>query len=328
MVVTGGSGFIGSAFIRTQLLGRAVTNVDVGSYAADDRRLEACAVDTIRMDVTDEALFDLMSELSPETVFHFAAETHVTRSEEDPDLFYRANVEGTRNVLDAAARAGAKLVVHVSTDEVYGPALGRPFTEEDKAPAEGAATSAYAKSKAIADDLATSCRRLPVITVRPTNCFGPWQHPEKAIPRWTTRALRGEPLPVWGDGLYVRDWMFVDDACDAIMIIAKRGRAGDVFNIGPEGDTTTNLDIARTVARAATGTDELVYLTTYDRPRHDRRYSVDASRLRSLGWKVSAPLEQRLEQTVDWYRAHAGWWEPLIDPAERLYEDGLAREKQ
>ena len=328
VIVTGGSGFIGSAFIRTQLTGRAVTNIDIDSYAADDRRLEGCAVNTIRMDVADDRLVALMSDLSPEAVFHFAAETHVTRSEADPELFFRSNVEGTRIVLEAAAQAGARLVVHVSTDEVYGPAIERPFTEGDKRPAEGAATSAYAKSKAIADDLATTCRSVPVITVRPTNCFGPWQHPEKAIPRWATRAIRGERLPVWGDGLYVRDWMFVEDACEAIMAVAEKGRAGDVFNIGPQGDVITNLDIARTVARAAAGTDDLVYLTAYDRPLHDRRYSVDTSRLRALGWKVSAPLEQRLEQTVDWYREHVDWWEPLIGAAEALYADGPAREVQ
>lgn len=328
VVVTGGSGFIGSAFIRTQLADREVTNIDIGSYAADERRLEGSAVATTQMDVADERLSDLMSELSPEVIFHFAAETHVTRSEADPDLFYRSNVEGTRNLLDAAARAGAQLVVHVSTDEVYGPALDRPFTEEDKRPGEGAATSAYAKSKAIADDLATSCTSVRVITVRPTNCFGPWQHPEKAIPRWATRALRGEPLPVWGDGMYVRDWMFVEDACDAITVIAQRGDAGDVFNIGPQGDVIPNIDIARTVARAATGTDDLVYLTDYDRPLHDRRYAVDSSRLRSLGWEVSAPLGLRLEQTVDWYRNHSEWWEPLTGPAEALYEDELARDVQ
>lgn len=325
VVVTGGSGFIGSAFIRTQLEGRSVVNLDVGTYAADARRLEGCDVTTIEMDITDPGLGAALTDISPKVVFHFAAETHVTRSEIDPDLFFRTNVEGTRNVLDASSRSGAELVVHVSTDEVYGPALDRPFHESDKQPGEGAATSAYARSKALGDDIATGYSDVPVIVVRPTNCFGPWQHPEKAIPRWAIRALRDEPLPVWGDGLYVRDWMYVDDSCAAISLIAERGRPGEVFNIGPEAEVRANVDIARAVARAAGRSEDLVYLTEYDRPMHDRRYAVDAERLRSLGWSVSSSLEDRLQDTVNWYRENLGWWEPMVASAEALYADSNER---
>ena len=325
VVVTGGSGFIGSAFIRTQLTDRAVFNIDADTYAADTRRLEGAEVTTIEMDVTDDALNSVLADISPRVVYHFAAETHVTRSETDPDLFFRTNVEGTRNVLDAASRAGTELVIHVSTDEVYGPALDRPFTEDDKQPGAGAATSAYARSKAVADDIATGYTEVPVIVVRPTNCFGPWQHPEKAIPRWAIRALRGEPLPVWGDGQYVRDWMYVDDSCAAISLIAERGSPGDVFNIGPQAEVRANVDIARAVARAAGRSEDLVYLTEYDRPLHDRRYAVDAERLRSLGWSVSSSLEDRLRDTVTWYRENLGWWEPMVTSAEALYADSNER---
>lgn len=325
VVVTGGSGFIGSAFIRTQLQGRQVVNIDAGSYAADPRRLEDSDVRTVDMDIADDGVIALLTDIAPRIVYHFAAETHVTRSETDPGLFFRTNVDGTRNVLAGASSAGTDLVVHVSTDEVYGPALERPFIEDDKQPGEGAATSAYARSKAVADDIATGCTDVPVIVVRPTNCFGPWQHPEKAIPRWATRALRGEPLPVWGDGLYVRDWMYVDDSCAAISLIAGRGRPGQVYNIGPEGEVRPNVEIARTVARAAGISEDLVYLTEYDRPRHDRRYAVDAGRLRSLGWSVTSSLEKRLEQTVNWYRDNPGWWEPLLASAEALYLDAAER---
>jgi len=282
---------------------------------------------TVRMDVADLGLIDLLSDLRPRVVYHFAAETHVTRSESDPDAFFRNNVEGTRNLLVAAERAGVELLVHISTDEVYGPATGAPFKEGDKPPGEGRATSAYARSKALADDLARGCKGLPVIVVRPTNCFGPWQHPEKAIPRWATRALRAEPIPVWGDGLYVRDWMYVDDACAALSLIADRGRPGEVYNIGPEGDVRSNLDIARIVARAAGVSEDLIYLTAYDRPLHDRRYAVDATKLRSLGWNTTSSLEDRLEQTVAWYRDNKDWWGPMIKESEALYQDDRERER-
>ena len=326
VVVTGGSGFIGSAFIRTCLSGKEVFNLDADTYAADIRRVDGTGAQHIPIDVTDPSLAEVFRDISPRIVFHFAAETHVTRSEEDPGLFFRTNVEGTRNVLAAAVTAGVERVVHISTDEVYGPALDRPFTEDDKEPGEGAATSAYARSKALADDLALATEDVQVVVVRPTNCFGPWQHPEKAIPRWVTRALDGRPVPVWGDGLYVRDWMYVDDACSAISTVAERGLPGTVYNVGPQGEATTNIEIAREVARAATGSDELVYLTSYDRPSHDRRYSVDASKLRELGWKTSASLEQRLEETVAWYREHEHWWVPLAEAAEAIYADEMERE--
>ena len=326
-MVTGGSGFIGSAFIRTRSSSDDVVNIDIGTYAADPRRLTGTEINTITMDVTDAGLVDLLSDLKPRVVFHFAAETHVTRSESAPDIFFRNNVEGTRNLLAAAEGTGVELLVHISTDEVYGPASGSPFKESDKQPGEGLATSAYARSKALADDLASGCKGVPVIVVRPTNCFGPWQHPEKAIPRWATRALRGEPIPVWGDGLYVRDWMYVDDACAAVSLIADRGRPGEIYNVGPEGDVRANLDIARIVARAAGVPEDRIYLTAYDRPLHDRRYAVDSTRLRALGWNTTSSLEERVEQTVDWYRDNREWWEPMIEESEALYPDDRARER-
>ncbi len=302
IVVTGGRGFIGSAFVRRALArGVHVTNVDAGTYAADPRRLPA-AHDLLgdhTLDVTDERLAEVVE--GAEAIVHFAAETHVTRGETAEEIFFRTNVEGTRAVLDAAALTGVELVVHVSTDEVYGPASSEPFAEEDKEPGEGRATSAYARSKALADDLALGFDGGPrVVVVRPTNCFGPWQHPEKAIPRWIARALSGGRLPVWGDGGYVRDWMFVDDACEAIELLLEQRPGPGAYNVGPQGDAVTNLAIARAIARLAGRGDDAVYLTEYDRPRHDRRYSVDASKLRGLGWG------------------------PLVATAEALYDDESA----
>lgn len=328
LLVTGGLGFIGSEFVRRATArGQTVVNVDLDTYAGDARRLEGVpGAETIHMDVADVSLAEVLSSSHPDVVVHFAAETHVTRSETDRDVFYRSNVDGTRNVLEAAASAGVRTIVHVSTDEVYGPCSGPPFAEEDKEPGEGAATSAYARSKALADDLARSFfGRAPVVVVRPTNCFGPWQHPEKAIPRWIVRALSGDRLPVWGDGAQVRDWMAVEDACAAIELLIEHGVTGEVFNLAPEGAQRSNLEMARAVAIACGRPEDAVYLTAYDRPQHDRRYAVDASKLRALGWSPNTSVEGKLAETVEWYRANRSWWEPLVADAEALYSDAAER---
>jgi dTDP-glucose 4,6-dehydratase len=301
-----------------------VVNVDVCTYAGDPRRLAglAEAVETIRADVADQAFTDIVVRSRPTVIVHFAAESHVTRSESAPERFFHTNVEGTRRVLDAAEQAGTELVVHVSTDEVYGPCTADPFREQDKLEGEGAATSAYARSKALADDLALSrSHRLGVIVARPTNCFGQWQHPEKAIPRWTLRALRGRSLPVWGGGGQVRDWMHVEDLCAALDVLIERGTRGQAYNISPEGPPRSNLDVARLVAAAAGREDDAVVLSDYDRPDHDVRYAIDSSRLRSLGWSSRHDFEVALEHTVSWYRDHPEWWEQLEPEAEAIYRD-------
>ena len=210
----------------------------------------------------------------------------------------------------------------MSTDEVYGPCPADPFREDEKVPGEGLATSAYARSKALADDLALSyADRVDVVVARPTNCIGPWQHPEKAVPRWATRALRGERLPVWGDGGQVRDWMFVDDAVSALRLLAERGERGEVYNVGPQAEGVPNVEIARAVARAAGRDDGCVYLSHYDRPQHDRRYAVATDRIAALGWRASRSLEAAIAETVEWYREHEAWWSTLVPDAERLYAD-------
>ena len=315
VLVTGGLGFIGSAYIRLLSDRADIVNVDAHTYAADPRRIPD-EIRTVRLDVTDAGLRDVMERGRPRVVVHFAAETHVTRSESDQATFFRSNVDGTRAIFDAARGCGVEVVVHVSTDEVYGPALDHPFVEDEKEPGEGRATSAYARSKALADDLAGSyANDMRVVVVRPTNCFGPWQHPEKAIPRWATRALSGERLPVWGDGGYVRDWMFVDDVCAAIQLLVENEGASGAYNIGPGGEPLTNLEIARRVAEAAERGPEDVYLTDYDRPQHDRRYSVDAGRMRALGWTPEVGVADGITRTIEWYTANREWWEPLRDRA-------------
>ena len=329
IVVTGGLGFIGAALVRHLVArGQDLVNIDAHTYAGDERRLAMVGdrVTTVTADVASEDCRQVIAGERPRAVVHLAAETHVTRSETDADRFFVTNVEGTKNVIEAAIDAGVDRFLHVSTDEVYGPALDRPFVEDDKEPGEGRATSAYARSKALADDLALGyADRIALIVVRPTNCFGPFQHPEKAVPRWTVRALQGQPLPVWGDGGYVRDWMHVDDACAGIEIALQKGVPGSAYNIGPQDEIRTNLEIARTIARLAGQDESVVYLSEYDRPDHDRRYSVDATRLRSLGWSPSLSFEDRLAETVEWYRSSEAWWRPLVADAEDIYDDARVR---
>jgi len=325
-LVTGGLGFIGSAFIRALAAdGVAVLNVDADTYAGDERRLagaEPGLVETLRLDVAAPELAEAIAAERPARIVHFAAETHVTRSEGAEEAFFRTNVDGTRNLLDAAVAAGAGRVVHISTDEVYGPCPGDPFREEEKLPGEGRATSAYARSKAVADDLARSyADRLDVVVARPTNCIGPWQHPEKAVPRWATRALRGERLPVWGDGMQVRDWMYVEDAVAGLRVLIERGERGAVYNLGPAAAAVPNIEIARMVAAAAGAGAESVYLSAYDRPQHDRRYAVSVERIGALGWRAAHGLEDAVRETVAWYRDNPGWWQTLVPDAEGLYAD-------
>ena len=328
-LVTGGAGFIGSSYAKMVLRdGHEVFVVDALTYAGDEQRLaeQGLRIRNARMDVNDPEFPDLLKDYQPDVLVHFAAETHVTRSETDPHTFFRANVSGTRSVLESAERAHVPLTIHVSTDEVYGPCEGQPFREEQKEPGEGKATSAYARSKALADDIAVDlATRTPLSVVRLTNCFGPWQHPEKAMARWIIRALNDEPLPVWGDGNQVRDWMHVSDACEAIRVVENRGVPGQVYNVAPESGQVANLTIAHKIATAAGRSPESVYTTEYDRPNHDRRYAIDSSRLRSLGWEPARSFEEGLAETVEWYADNRSWWNNKVSGAEALYDDERAR---
>ena len=329
LLVTGACGFIGANFVRRWLDTHdgIVVNLDALTYAGDPRRLagiDGARYRFVEGDVVDTTLVgDLVREVRPDAVVHFAAESHVTRSENAANTFRRANVDGTRALLDALLEVDPSIVVHISTDEVYGPCPGEPFREDQKEPGEGKATSPYARSKALADDLArTYADRLPLVVARPTNCFGPWQHPEKALSRWITRALRGEQLPVWGDGGYIRDWLPVGDACAAVGLLLDRGEPGAVYNIGPNREPEiTNVELARWLVAHVGLPDDAVVLTKYDRPDHDRRYAVDSTRLRALGWEPDADVWGRFADAVAWYRDNTGWWEPLIDNAESIYAD-------
>lgn len=330
LIVTGGAGFLGSHFVRLALgQGAAVTNVDCLTYAGDLRRLHNVAgrpgYDFVQQDIAElQPIRRLVAERRPDAIVHYAAESHVTRSESDPDRFYRTNVEGTRSLLDAAVAAGVRRFVHVSTDEVYGSILEGAFKESDKPEGTGNAASPYSKSKALADDLARSYSgRMEVVVVRPTNAFGPWQYPEKVLPRWIARGLRSEPLLVWGDGLYIRQWLYAEDFARAVALVLAEGAPGEAYNIGPLHEPEiTNLTLARWLTgRLGLGEDG-IRMTGYDRPDHDRRYAVDSAKIRALGWQPGDVWAQ-FEATLNWYRNNTGWWETLVAEAESIYVDSV-----
>jgi dTDP-glucose 4,6-dehydratase len=327
VLITGGSGFLGSHIVRRALADgfRTVVNVDALTYAGDRSRLADIESDPRYVfhhaDVTDEeAVIAIVERELPDVIVHAAAESHVTRGEGQSDLFYRTNVGGTRSVLEAAFRTSSPRVVHISTDEVYGPILEGSFGEGDKVPGDQQATSVYARSKAVADDLAQSYRhKLDVTIVRPTNLFGPWQLPEKAVARWITRGLKGLSLPVWGDGTHVRQWLHVDSCVDAVMRITRGGLTSATYNVAPRFEAT-NLEMASRVA-AMIGIDPAqVQLTSYDRPGHDRRYALEAGSLRGLGWHADETWPA-LAATISWYRANEMWWRRHWARCEALYDD-------
>lgn len=327
ILVTGGAGFLGSHFVRLALESGAanVINVDALTYAGDVRRLLDLESDSrykfIKADVTSQAdISRIVGENRPDAIVHYAAESHVTRSENQPDLFHHTNTEGTRVMLEAAGAEGVKRFVHISTDEVYGSILDGSFREEDKLPGLGAATSPYAQSKALADTLALSfADRLEVVVARPTNAFGPWQFPEKAFPRWATRALIGDTVPVWGDGLYVRQWLFAGDFARAIALLLSSGLSGEAYNVGPRHDPEIpNIELARWLVNHYGLPLDRIEMTAYDRPDHDRRYSVDSSKIESLGWSAGEVFDQ-FALSADWYRDNRDWWESHLAVAEAPY---------
>jgi dTDP-glucose 4,6-dehydratase len=330
ILITGGAGFLGSHFVRYWLEGNRgdVLNFDLLTYAGSPARLSDVENDQryrfVRGDVTDQkAIAALMADFAPELVAHFAAESHVTRSEQDPDRFWRTNVDGTRVMLEAASEHGTRRFVHISTDEVYGPILDGAFREENKKPGDQQATSPYAKSKAIADDVAREFgSEMEVVVVRPTNCFGPWQYPEKAFARWIARALTDQPILVWGDGLYVRQWLYAEELAEAIGRVLEAEMPEPAYNVGPRHEPEiTNVALARWLLEHLGLSEERLVFTDYDRPDHDRRYAVDPSRIESLGWKQGDTWDQ-FAQTMDWYRSNPEWWKPLMAEAESIYADG------
>lgn len=311
-LITGGCGFVGSNLVRRALARHMVhvTNLDALTYAGNAENLADVADSTsyrfVHADVCDEAAVrDAMDGV--EVVLHLAAESHVDRSHLHPEDFLRTNVLGTRVLLDEARRAKVRRFVLVSTDEVYG-SLGPTGRFTEASPL--APSSPYSASKAGADLLALAYHRtfgMDVVVTRASNNYGPYQFPEKLIPLFVTNALVGEPLPVYGDGQQVRDWLHVDDHCDGILAAADRGRAGEAYNLGGDCEKA-NLEITRRIL-SALGRPETLVRHVADRPGHDRRYALESAKAhRELEWRPKVAFDEGLPRTIAWYRANEGWW--------------------
>ena len=315
LLVTGGAGFIGSNFVHRALArGDEVTVYDALTYAGNPANLAGLdggdGYRFVRGDVCDGgALADAMT--GHDAVVHFAAESHVDRSITDPARFVITNCEGTATVCEVALRLGVERVLHVSTDEVYGSIDVGSFVETDSL----APSSPYSASKAGSDLIALSYHAtygLPVVVTRSSNNYGRFQFPEKVIPLFVTNLLEGRRVPLYGDGLNVRDWCHVDDNCDAIDLVLRSGEPGGIYNVG-SGNELTNLDLTSRLLSLC-GADDSSIEQVDDRPGHDRRYSIDTTRIRDLGWSPQRGLDEGLEATVAWYRDNRDWWGPLLGP--------------
>jgi dTDP-glucose 4,6-dehydratase len=317
LLVTGGSGFIGSNFIHHMLARHPdldIINLDVLTYAGNPANLQDIQDDPrytfVKGDICDASLVSaVMREHAIDTVVHFAAESHVDRSIADGSAFVRTNVLGTQTLLEAAHMHGVGRFVHISTDEVYGSTVDGSFRETDNLNP----SSPYSSSKAGSDLLARSyyiTYGLPVIVTRCTNNYGPYQFPEKLIPLFVTKLLQGKKVPVYGTGKNIRDWLYVLDHCRAIDFVLQHGEPGEVYNIGG-GEEKTNLEITHRILNLL-GKDESCIEYVEDRPGHDLRYSLDYTKLRSLGWEPEYDFETALKATVRWYVENEGWWRPLL----------------
>lgn len=315
VLVTGGAGFIGSNFTRQLVIAHPefdVVVLDKLTYCGRRENLE---------DVSDRITFiqgdicssdDIARAGRCDVVFNFAAETHVDRSIADSSAFVRTDVLGTHRLLEYARSCGVDRYVQISTDEVYGSIDSGSFTEESTINP----SSPYSASKAGADMLALSYHRthgLPVVITRSSNNFGPFQYPEKLIPLFILNALRGLPMPIYGDGQNVRDWIYVDDNCSAIEAVFRKGAVGNVYNVSARNERK-NIDVAHLLLEHLKKPSSLLTFVA-DRKGHDRRYSVDNSKLMELGWRPQHDFESSLARTVQWYDSHPDWWRPLVAPS-------------
>lgn len=328
LLVTGGCGFIGSNFIRLVLAEEpqtTIVNLDKLTYAGNPENLADVAGDPryrfVQGDVCDRPLVDeLLAGGGIEAVVNFAAESHVDRSILDSTPFIQTNIVGTQTLLDAARAAGVGRYVQVSTDEVYG-SLGETGYFTETTPLDP--SSPYSASKAAADLLVQAAHRtfgFPAIITRCSNNYGPCQFPEKLIPLFLARALRDEPLPVYGTGQNVRDWIFVEDHCRGILAALRRGRPGEVYNFGGRCELR-NIDLTKRLL-AALGKPETLIRFVADRPGHDHRYAIDCTKAeQELGWRPRVDFETGLQTTIAWYRDHAAWVERVVSGEYRRYCD-------
>jgi dTDP-glucose 4,6-dehydratase len=325
ILVTGGAGFIGSAFVRMMMTATEhhVLNVDKLTYAGNLENLAQVAEGEryrfVRADICDAAAMEgAFAEFQPEAVVHFAAESHVDRSILSPEPVVATNFMGSFRLLEAARRHGVKRYVHVSTDEVYG-SIEEPHDADEGWPL--VASSPYSASKAGSDLLALSYWKtygMPVMVTRASNNYGPYQFPEKLIPLMISNALEDQPLPIYGDGMQVRDWLYVDDHCRAIQAVLESGRAGEVYNVGGSR-ALANLEVVKRIL-AITGKPESLMVRVKDRPGHDRRYAITSEKVeRETGWSAQVEFEKGLEETVRWYSENREWVARVKSGAYREY---------
>ena len=332
ILITGGAGFIGSAVVRLAIArGHHVVNLDALTYAANLANVAEAAQSECyafeHADIRDRAALDrTLARHRPDWIMHLAAESHVDRSIDGPDAFIQTNVIGTFNMLEAAraywlreGRPDSFRFHHISTDEVFG-SLGDTGQFTETTPYDP--RSPYSASKAGSDHLVRAWAEtygLPVVLTNCSNNYGPYHFPEKLVPVVILKALSGQPIPVYGDGGNVRDWLYVEDHADALLLVVEKGQLGCSYNIGGENEAK-NIDLVRTICahmdelhpEGAPHADLITFVT--DRPGHDRRYAIDPSRIRDeLGWRPSVTVEQGLRRTVEWYLANRDWWQPLLE---------------
>jgi dTDP-glucose 4,6-dehydratase len=323
VLVCGGAGFIGSNFVRRALASKetaALVNLDKLTYAGNPENLRSVEADPryrfIQGDICDREAVMRAAE-GVDAIVNFAAETHVDRSITDPESFLRTDIMGTHTLLEAVRELGISRMVQVSTDEVYGSVETGSSTEDCPL----VANSPYSASKAGGDLQVLAYHRtygVPVMITRGSNTYGPYQYPEKLIPLFVTNALEGEKLPLYGDGLNVRDWLHVDDHCAGIESVLKNGEPGQVYNVGG-GNERTNLEITKIILdELALGEDSIRRVP--DRPGHDRRYSLNCDRLRSMGWNPRVDFAMGLRETVRWYRDNPWWWQRIKHETEDFAE--------
>jgi dTDP-glucose 4,6-dehydratase len=321
--ITGGAGFIGSHFVHAVLEkdpDATIVNLDLLTYAGNLENLADLEGNSrhrfVHGDICDRDLVDrIMAET--DIVVHFAAESFVDRSIYGADTFIRTDVYGTFVLLEMARKHSIHKFIHISTDEVYGDCPSGSFEEKDALNP----TNPYAASKAGADRLAYSFYKtydLPVMITRSSNNYGPNQYPEKLIPLFITNALQNIPLPVYGDGKQVRDWLFVRDHCSAILLLLEKGNAGEVYNIST-GHEVTNLEITEAVLKQL-GKDHSLIRHVTDRPGHDRRYSIRSDKIRKLGWKPMQDLNSGLSKTMEWYQSNESWWRKIREKQAEYLE--------
>ncbi len=318
ILVTGGAGFIGSNFVRYMLnkyKDYKIVNLDLLTYAGNIKSLDDIKDNPnylfVKGNIADNKLVDkIVSENKIDVIINFAAESHVDRSITNPDIFIKTNVLGTQNLLEVAKKYKIKKFFQISTDEVYG-SLGKTGFFTEKTPLSP--NSPYSASKASADLLVMAYHHtfgLPVNITRCSNNYGPYQFPEKLIPLFITNALADKQVPLYGDGLNIRDWLFVEDHCSAIDTVLHKGKNGEIYNVGGNNEKT-NKYITDTILKYL-GKDKSLIKYVTDRLGHDRRYAIDATKIKEeLGWEPKYKFEQAIEKTIQWYLDNKQWWQPL-----------------